>query len=124
MNGILRQFDPDKRVLSKPMLFVIIPISEPFYSAVQWSLFTLDSDNKTLVAMGATNATAYQFNIYRDVKSIPETRQSPFPDSTFNPSDWYRIDNVTAVPIAVLGQHDWDGVDTDIYLTQAEPVGH
>lgn len=124
MKGNLQQFDPDARVLSKHTLFVILPISEPFYSAVSWSLVTLDSDNITLVTVGATEATAYPFNIYRDVKAVPETRQSPFTNSSFDPSQWYRIDNVTVSPIAVLGQHDWDNVDTDIDFAQAVPVSH
>jgi hypothetical protein len=121
MRGILRRFDPDARVLSKLILFATMPIFKIFYSAVSWSLVTVDSENNT-VAMGATNDTAHPFNIYRDVKAVPETRQSPISNVTFDPSEWYRIDNATAVPIAVLGLHDWDGVDTDIDFTQAEPV--
>jgi hypothetical protein len=123
MRGVLRRFDPDARVLSKLVIFLIMLVSELFYSAVSWSLVTVDSDNNT-VAMGATNETAHPFNIYRDVKAVPETRHSPLSNVTFDPGEWYRIDNVTAVPIAVLGLHDWDAVDTDIDFTQAEPVSN
>jgi hypothetical protein len=121
MKGTLRQFDPEARVLSKLVLFVIMLIFELFHSAVSWSLVTYDIDGNP-VAMGATNDTAHPFNIYRDVKAVPETRQFPLSNGDINSSGWYRIDNVTAVPIAVLGLHDWDDVDTDINFTQAEPV--
>ena len=124
MQGSLKQFDPDARVLSKLMLFVVMPTSKLFHSAVSWALVTLDSDNKTLVPMGATNETAFPFNIYRDVKAVLEDRQSPFSNNTIPLSGTYRIDNVTVVPIAVLGQHAWDSVDTDIDFAQAVPVSY
>jgi hypothetical protein len=124
MQGGLQQFDPDARVLSKPILLVVMHTPKLCRLAVTWSLVTLASDNKTLVAVGATNETAYPFNIYRDVKAVPEDRQSPFANNTYNLSTSYRIDNITVAPIAVLGQHDWDGVDTDIEFTQAVPVSY
>ena len=126
MQGGLQQFDPDARVLSKPILLVVMHTPKLCRLAVTWSLVTLASDNKTLVAVGATNETATPYNIYRDVKAVPEDRQSPFSNvtSTFDPSEWYRIDNVTVVPIAVLGQHDWDNVDTNIDFAQAVPVSY
>jgi hypothetical protein len=124
MQGSLKQFDPDARVLSKLMLFVVMPTSKLFHLAVTWSLVTLDSDNTTLVPMGATINTSFPFNIYRDVKAVPEDRQSPFSNNTNNLSNAYRIDNVTVAPIAVLGQHAWDSVDTDIDFAQAVPVSY
>ena len=124
MQGSLTQFDPDARVLSKLILFVVMPTSKLFHSAISWALVTLDSDNKTLVPLGATNDTAFPFNIYRDVKAVLEDRQSPFSNNTIPLSGTYRIDNVTVVPIAVLGQHDWDNVDTDIDFAQAVPVSY
>jgi hypothetical protein len=123
MQGTLKQFDPEARVLSKHVPFNIMLLSELFCSAVSWSLNTVDSDNNT-VPMGSTNATAFPFNIYRDVKAVPETRRSPFSNVTFDPSGNYRIDNVTAIPIAVLGLHEWDNVDTDIDFAQAVPVSN
>jgi hypothetical protein len=124
MRGSLKQFDPDARVLSKLMLFVVMPTSKLFHSAVSWALVTLDSDNVTLVPMGGTINTSFPFNIYRDVKAVPEDRQSPFSNNTNNLSNAYRIDNVTVAPIAVLGQHAWDSVDTDIDFAQAVPVSY
>jgi hypothetical protein len=122
MKGTLRRFDPDERVLSKLVLFGML-MSELFYPAVSWSLVTYDADNNP-VAVGATNDTARPFNIYRDVKAVPETRQFPASDVGIDFLGWYCIDNLTAVPIAVLGLHDWDDVDTDIDFTQAEPVSN
>jgi hypothetical protein len=123
MQGTLKQFDPDARVLSKRMLFDIMRISELFCSAVSWSLNTIDSDNNT-IPVGSTNDTAVPFNIYRDVKAIPEDRRSPFSNVTFDPNGDYRIDNITALPIAVLGLHEWDNVDTDIDFAQAVAVSN
>jgi hypothetical protein len=102
MQGTLTQFDPDARVLT-----------------ISWALVTPGSDNVTLVPIGATNDTAFPYNIYRDVKAIPENRSSPYSNNTIDLTGQYRIDNATLAPIAVLGQHDWDNVDTDIDFAQA-----
>lgn len=103
VKGVLRKFDPDDRILT-----------------VQWSLWTFDNDSQAFVPLGSTPNNSYPFNIYQDVKAVPEDRTPPNPNTTFVPSDNYRIDNVTLAPIAVLGQHDWDSVDTDIDFTQSK----
>ena len=74
--------------------------------------------------IGATNDTAFPYNIYRDVKAIPENRSSPYSNNTIDLTGQYRIDNATLAPIAVLGQHDWDNVDTDIDFAQAVAVSY
>ncbi|CCA77444.1 hypothetical protein PIIN_11421, partial [Serendipita indica DSM 11827] len=67
------------------------------------------------------------WNLYRDVKAVPEDREA---NATilqqYNitqeqlQSIIYRVDNTTQPPIATLGMHPWDGVDTDIDFTQAK----
>ncbi|KIM32358.1 hypothetical protein M408DRAFT_326953, partial [Serendipita vermifera MAFF 305830] len=98
MKGTLRQFDPDQRSLT-----------------VLWSLAYVDTDNKTLLDFGRTKDDTVHFNLYRDVKAVPEDRNS----TEFDMTGQFRIDNVTEVPIAVLGAHSWDSVTTSIDFTQA-----
>jgi len=77
----------------------------------------VDDDNTTLIDTGTSAKTTLQVNIYRDVKAVPEDRNSTVVGGV--PEDVYRVDNVTEVPIAVLGQHQWDSVSTQIDFQQA-----
>jgi hypothetical protein len=71
--------------------------------------------------------------IYRDVDAFP----GEFPISYLNNTNattttttadsdapdpgsayMYRVDNATALPIAVIGEHVWDSFDTDIPFSQ------
>jgi hypothetical protein len=88
-----------------------------YFIAVSWSLITVDDDNKTLIDLGNTADKTIHWNIYRDVKAVPEDRISPVLGEV--PDEEYRVDNITEVPIAVLGAHPWDSVTTQIDFTQA-----
>lgn len=68
--------------------------------------------------MGSTPETAFPYNVYQDVKAVPEDRNSTL-EPSFDPSQSFRIDNITLTPNGVLGQHDWDSIDTDIDFTQS-----
>ncbi|PVG03770.1 hypothetical protein CPB86DRAFT_810345 [Serendipita vermifera] len=108
--GTLRKFDPVERSLR-----------------ISWSVLIIDEDDQghqTLTDLGSTNETTVALNIYRDVKAVPEDR----PINTtlleligMTQEQVYRIDNTTQPPIAVVGMHPWDSVDTDIDFTQASP---
>jgi hypothetical protein len=50
------------------------------------------------------------------VKAVPEDRTSP---TGANTTDQYRVDNITEIPIAILGAHPWDDVPTDIDFDEA-----
>jgi hypothetical protein len=65
--------------------------------------------------LGTDSSNTLHLNIYRDVKAVPEDRNSSKADVT----GVYRIDNITEVPIAVLGAHPWDSVTTQIDFAQA-----
>ncbi|PVG03781.1 hypothetical protein CPB86DRAFT_748230 [Serendipita vermifera] len=104
--GTLRKFDPDERSLR-----------------VSWSLLFIDVDSQgrqTLNDLGTTNDTTVAVNIYRDVRAVPEDRPVPA-GINVDPQSLLRIDNTTLPPIAVLGVHPWDSVDTTIDFTQAAP---
>lgn len=68
----------------------------------------------------------WQCNLYRDVKAVPEDRLVD-PDllelagltQADIQSTYYRIDNVTQPPLATLGMHPFDSVDTNIDFNQA-----
>ncbi|KIM32284.1 hypothetical protein M408DRAFT_216300 [Serendipita vermifera MAFF 305830] len=98
IKGTLRQFDPDRRSLT-----------------VMWSLAYLAIDNKTLLDYGTSKLDTFHLNLYRDVKAVPEDRNS----TIWNMEGEYRVDNITEIPIAVLGAHPWDSVTTSIDFTQA-----
>jgi hypothetical protein len=70
----------------------------------------------SLANFGTNVNNTVHLNIYRDVKAVPEDRTSNVPN--INMSGQYRVDNITEVPIAVLGAHPWDSVPTDIDFTQ------
>jgi hypothetical protein len=80
-----------------------------------------DQGQQIISDLGTTNVTTVAFNIYRDVKAVLEDR--PIPASVgLEPGDIiYRVDNITQPPIAVLGTHPWDSVDTDVDFVQAAP---
>ena len=86
------------------------------FQAVSWSISYVDTDNKTFLNFGTTPDNTVHLNIYRDVKAVPEDRNSSKVDVT----DVYRVDNITEVPIAVLGAHFWDDVTTEIDFEQAK----
>ncbi|KIM32283.1 hypothetical protein M408DRAFT_326900 [Serendipita vermifera MAFF 305830] len=100
IKGTLRQFDPYQRSLT-----------------VMWSIAYLDADNKTLLDYGRSKDDTFHFNLYRDVKAVPEERNTTVTDIDL--TDVYRVDNITEIPIAVLGAHPWDSVTTSIDFTQA-----
>jgi hypothetical protein len=85
-----------------------------YFKAVSWSLSYVDTNNN-LLDLGTTADNTLHLNIYRDVKAVPEDRNS----TTFDVTGVYRVDNITEVPIAVLGAHPWDSVTTEIDFTQA-----
>jgi hypothetical protein len=80
-----------------------------------------DQGQQTLRDLGTNENNTVAFNLYRDVKVVLEDR--PLPAGVVNdPQDpFMRIDNTTQPPIAVLGTHPWDSVDTSIDFTQAQP---
>ncbi|KIM32282.1 hypothetical protein M408DRAFT_326899 [Serendipita vermifera MAFF 305830] len=100
IKGTLRQFDPDRRSLT-----------------VMWSIAYLDADNKTLLDFGRSKIDTFHLNLYRDVKAVPEERNSTLIDVDM--TNVYRVDNITEIPIANLGAHPWDSVTTNIDFTQA-----
>jgi hypothetical protein len=83
-----------------------------YFIAVSWSLVTVDDDNTTLIDLGNSPTRTLHWNIYRDVKAVPEDRISPVLGEV--PDGEYRVDNITEVPIAVLGAHSFDSVTTQI----------
>jgi hypothetical protein len=116
MKGTLRQFDPDARSLSTYRYVQYLgPDVKLYFKAVSWSLSYVDTDNN-LLDLGTTADNTLHLNIYRDVKAVPEDRISP---ALGEIPDEYRVDNITEVPIAVLGAHPWDSVTTEIDFTQA-----
>ncbi|KAG8805611.1 hypothetical protein FRC18_006586, partial [Serendipita sp. 400] len=108
MKGTLKKFDPIERALT-----------------VSWGLTYLAQDNSTLLPMGDTLGTNFSFAIYRDVKVVNDDRAiapdlaSVFESYNISTTGRLRIDNVTQPPIAVLGQHPFDSVDTSIDFQQA-----
>ena len=110
LKGTLKKFDPIERNLR-----------------VSWALVYVGADNKTIQATGQNISDTWEWNLYRDVKAIPEDREA---NATllaqFNltqadlTASAYRIDNATQPPIATLGMHPFDSVDTDIDFTQAK----
>jgi hypothetical protein len=122
--GTLRKFDPAERSLSKYIKCRSHCPTLIYISGVSWSLVLIDEDDKgqqILRDLGTNENNTVAFNIYRDVKVVLEDR--PLPTGLVNdPEDpLMRIDNTTQPPIAVLGTHPWDSVDTDIDFTQAQP---
>lgn len=84
-------------------------------SGVAWSLVTINETNPdNLDEFPSAQNESFPINIYRDVIAIVDERSLP-PNITEAPGDMgfgLRIDNVTAIPIAVLGKHTWDDVTT------------
>ncbi|KAL1701434.1 hypothetical protein EV121DRAFT_282662 [Schizophyllum commune] len=99
LKGVLRGFDVDHRVLT-----------------VQWSVVYLDEDKTTFHDLGTSSSNTYEFNIYRDVKAIPDDEATEFFEDQ---TTYYRVDNSTANRIATVGVHPWDSFDTDIDMAQA-----
>lgn len=114
----MKKFDPVERSLSKSYVF---DNSKCLHlSGVAWSLALADEkDANILEDFPPAQNASIAINIYRDVIAIPDERPLP-PNITnilegFTPADagfGLRIDNETAIPIAVLGQHTWDDVTT------------
>ena len=110
LKGTLKKFDPLERNLR-----------------VSWALVYIGEDNHTVHATGQTANDTWEWNLYRDVKAIPEDRQANatlLAEYNLTQADLiasaYRIDNATQPPIATLGMHPFDSVDTDIDFTQAK----
>ncbi|KAG8751291.1 hypothetical protein FRC14_008007 [Serendipita sp. 396] len=109
MKGTLKKFDPIERALT-----------------VAWGLTYLDKDNTTLLPMGDSEGMSASYAIYRDVKVVNDDRPisdnlTAIIEASFGVSVEGRlgIDNVTQPPIAILGQHPFDSVDTSIDFQQA-----
>ncbi|CAG7855209.1 SubName: Full=Uncharacterized protein {ECO:0000313/EMBL:CCA73124.1} [Serendipita indica DSM 11827] len=102
IKGTLKRFDPVERNLR-----------------ISWSMVYVGNDNKTFLPLGDRNESA-TLNVYRDVNATKEDRPIPEQYQEFQNSLW-RVDNITLAPIAVLGMHTSDSVDTQIDFTQAEP---
>ncbi|CAG7855207.1 SubName: Full=Uncharacterized protein {ECO:0000313/EMBL:CCA74901.1} [Serendipita indica DSM 11827] len=110
---------------SGPITYQFDPIERSL--RVSWGLVYVGDDNRTVQATGQTVNDTWEWNLYRDVKAVPEDREA---NATilqqYNitqeqlQSIIYRVDNTTQPPIATLGMHPWDGVDTDIDFTQAK----
>jgi hypothetical protein len=115
VKGTLRQFDPIERSLSMhcpPHKHHTDALSE----AVSWSIVYVDSDGVSITDFGTNVNNTVHWNLYRDVKAVPEDRASNVPN--IDTSGQYRVDNITENPIAVLGAHPWDSVSTDIDFGQ------
>ncbi|CAG7855206.1 SubName: Full=Uncharacterized protein {ECO:0000313/EMBL:CCA75632.1} [Serendipita indica DSM 11827] len=109
LKGTLKRFDPIERNLR-----------------VSWALVYVENGTTTVQPSGQTVNDTWQVNLYRDVHTVLEDRQaSPALleqagitqeqlDSRF------RVDNITQPPIATLGMHPWDSVDTSIDFNQAK----
>lgn len=110
LKGVLKKFDPVERTLK-----------------VAWSLVTLkqDGNTQTFEDFGTNATNSLAINIYRDVIAINDTRSIP---SNLTGTELgtelaeligLKIDNDTAIPIAVLGRHPWDDVTTEIDFAQS-----
>jgi hypothetical protein len=86
---------------------------------ISWTPKYSDVDGVTKY-FGLTDESTYWIGIWRDLELIPETRAIP---SFINTSQFnqpiYKVDNISAPPIAQIGQHPWDNFDTEIDLGQA-----
>jgi hypothetical protein len=71
-------------------------------------------DGQTL-EFGTSDNTTWEIGVFRDEKIVPETDPT-----AINAGSFYRVDNSTAVPIAVVGNDPWDSFDTDIGFEQAK----
>ena len=80
-----------------------IEILTDLFKAVSWSIAYVDMDNSTLVDFGTNKNNTVHWNVYRDVKAVPEERNSTIYDMTGQ----FRVDNVTESPIGVLGSQFW-----------------
>ncbi|CAG7852074.1 SubName: Full=Uncharacterized protein {ECO:0000313/EMBL:CCA74901.1} [Serendipita indica DSM 11827] len=93
---------------------------------VSWSLVYVENNTNVVRPSGQTVDDRWQCNLYRDVKAVPEDRLVD-PDllelagltQADIQSTYYRIDNVTQPPLATLGMHPFDSVDTNIDFNQA-----
>jgi len=78
--------------------------------------------NGSLSPFGEDPDTLLEIGIFRDQSLIAETEDHLAQINSTHPElSMYaglRIDNATAVPIAIVGSHDWDNFPTDIDLGQ------
>ncbi|CAG7855027.1 SubName: Full=Uncharacterized protein {ECO:0000313/EMBL:CCA74385.1} [Serendipita indica DSM 11827] len=109
LKGTLKKFDPIERNLR-----------------VSWALVYVDNTTGIVHPSGETPEDRWQVNLYRDVKAVPEDRQgnatllAEFDLTQAELESTYRVDNVTQPPIATLGMHPFDSVDTNIDFNQAK----
>jgi hypothetical protein len=79
-------------------------------------------DNGTISPFGTSLDNIVEIGIFRDEALIPDTPAHLAQINSTHPElsvyAGLSIDNDTAVPIAVVGRHAWDGFTTDIDLGQ------
>ncbi|KAG8835232.1 hypothetical protein FRC20_007309, partial [Serendipita sp. 405] len=110
LKGSLVHFDVEKRALT-----------------VSWSgLYLYDEEKEPVELADQSNPNStwytYGIEIYRDISSTPYLATYIWYEDNKTYNEWsYQIDNVTAKPIGVIGEHSWDSFETDITFTQRRP---
>ncbi|KAG8838807.1 hypothetical protein FRB91_007394, partial [Serendipita sp. 411] len=110
LKGSLVNFNVEKRALT-----------------VSWSgLYLYDEEKEPVELADQSNPNStwytYGIEIYRDISSTPYLATYIWYEDNKTYNEWsYQIDNVTAKPIGVIGEHPWDSFETDITFTQRRP---
>lgn len=87
----------------------------------------MEMKNGDLVPLGTAPNNTWELGIYRDESLVSETPESLNQINSTHPEltsyAGMKIQNSTAVPIAVVGKHRWNSFSTDIDMGQMT-VGH
>jgi len=79
-------------------------------------------ENGTITPFGTSLNNILEIGIFRDQALIPDTNAHLAQINSTHPElsmySGLKIDNDTAVPVAVVGRHQWDDFPTDIDLGQ------
>lgn len=82
----------------------------------------MEITNNGLMPFGTTQDNTWEFGIYRDEGLVPDTpeslKQINITHPELNGYAGMRIQNSTAVPIGIVGQHPHSSVSTDIDMGQ------
>ena len=122
LEGALKQFDPNLRTLSMYSVTATSPLLLHTHHplAVNWSPMLIE--NGTITPFGTSLNNILEIGIFRDQALIPDTNAHLAQINSTHPElsmySGLKIDNDTAVPVAVVGRHQWDDFPTDIDLGQ------